>query len=170
MQKLLVAIAVCGLFCALPLFAADTPKAEVFGGYQLLHQEGLSMSGFNGAVEGNINKSFGIVGDFGMGIKSTPDIKVYSYMAGPRFSYRAEKVRLFAQALVGGVSVNEGTTENDFGMMFGGGIDLPLNKNISLRPAEFDWLTARSSGGTVVDWSNHLRFSAGIVFKLGAKK
>ena len=89
-------------------------------------------------------------------------------MVGPRMGYRADRVRVFAQALFGGVSFNPGN--NDFGMIFGGGVDMPLNKHISMRVVEFDWLTARNTVGLTTNWKNQLRFSSGIVFKFGSKK
>src|SRR5690348_14626605 len=50
------------------LFAAAAqaePKAELFGGYQYTHPDGgPSLNGWNGALTGNFNKTFGITADF----------------------------------------------------------------------------------------------------------
>jgi hypothetical protein len=172
MQRVLVVIAICGFLCAMPLFAADDSKAEIFGGYRLVHDEGVTLNGFTGALEANVNKAVGIVGDFGYTMKSgTPNnLNEYTFMGGPRFSYRADKFRVFAHALVGDVTVSMGSTKNNFGMAFGGGLDFSATDKISIRPVQFDLMTVRASAAGASSWGNQIRYSAGVVFKLGSKK
>ena len=57
-------------FISIPLSAQDYPKAEVYGGYQLLHDSGMDLHGFRGEVAGNFNSVFGLVGEFGAGMKT----------------------------------------------------------------------------------------------------
>jgi len=193
MKRVLFAVALLGLFC-LPLYAQDTPKAQIFGGYGLIHEEGFDAHGFTAEVEGNVSKTFGIAGDFGFGrvsqgasiegINVSASVKEYLFMGGPRFSYGAQKGRAFFHYLVGGMRMNAtgsasglsaGTTFSGFAMAIGGGVDISLNDKVSIRPAMLDWLRVRSSEKTIAGvtipamWGNQIRYSAGIVFKLGKK-
>ncbi len=178
--SLLVAFAV---LVPVALNAQDFPKAEVFGGYRLIHEEDLTLHGFGVAVEGNISRNFGIVGDFGLGMKSVTeygvdvDMKEFTFMGGPRYSYRTDKARVFVHALFGGTRVSGGSdyqgisvgaSSTGFSMAFGGGVDISLSKTISIRPAQLDLLTSRWSIMGESGWGNQLRYSAGVVFKLGS--
>jgi hypothetical protein len=183
MRISLFAIALWGLFCA-SLCAQEYPAAEVYGGYQLLYSEGMSLNGFTTAVEGNVSNYFGIVGEFGLGMKTVSQygidvsLKEASFMGGPRFSYRADKARVFVHALFGGTrisggssvaNVNVGVSTTGFGMALGGGLDFAAGKSISIRPAQVDLIRIHQSVANVSGWENQLRYSAGIVFKLGSR-
>ena len=62
----------------------------------------------------------------------------------------------------------ESTTSDAFAMAFGGGVDVPVSRTISLRPAEFDYfLTRFTNPFTGTNNQNNFRYSAGIVFTLG---
>ena len=197
MKKILVIVVLFSLFC-IPAAAQETPQVEIYGGYSLLHDTGVTMHGFQAAVEGNINDYFSIVGEFGFHKKDFPDeanlvadlfdigdvtienadLKTYSFMFGPRVSYRVERVRPFAHVLFGiqhltGSATVEGEPDseslNNFALAFGGGLDLAVNDTISIRPAQIDLLTSRFHIGDESSWENMLRYSAGIVFKFGSK-
>lgn len=185
MKKLLIAIALCSLFCT-PALAQDTPAFEIFGGYQLVRHGGdattdsITFHGFDVAGEGNITDNFSIVGEFGATFKGIEEeginvtVKNYTFLVGPRFGYRAEGFRPFAHVLVGlhrfaagatveGIGVGAGI--NNFGIAFGGGVDIDVNENISIRPAQVDLLTVRFSAMDETDWENVFRYSAGVVLK-----
>ena len=109
----------------LPLTAMgqDTPGVEVFGGFSYLHTEGGgNLYGWNGSVNVNLNKWFGLVVDFSghydssssrSAIIVTPgtspvsfrfDSKenFHTFMVGPRFSLRKhDKVTPFSHLLFG---------------------------------------------------------------------
>jgi hypothetical protein len=184
MKKLLIVVMFLGI-CCIPLCAQDYPKAEVFGGYGLLHESDLTLHGFDASFEGNINEYLGIVGDFGFTTKSESvydvdvRLKATTFMGGPRFSFRSDRYRLFVHYLLGGYHLTGstgvsglgdiGVGETNFAMDFGGGLDISLNKRISIRPAQVDLLTIRYTD--ILDmngWESKLRYSAGIVFKFGA--
>ena len=221
MKRLYIAVALCCLFC-IPAYAQDYPKAEIYGGYQLIMDEELiedmtyystdsvfddykRLHGFNAALEYNIRSWIGIVGEFGHG-RTSPVLNYdtefapypkssteyrrnqTSFLFGPRFSYRGGRFRVFGHALLGGNHISlgfthifvyedgskdfyEGSQSNtDFATAFGGGLDVSLGKLISIRPVQFDLLsTYRSYYTHHEDKNQHqLRYSAGIVFKLGA--
>jgi hypothetical protein len=167
------------------VLAQDAPKAELYGGYALLHETDMTMHGFQAGIEGKISNNLGIVGEFGMVTKSVSEmgvdvsVKAYPFLFGPRFSARVDKTRIFAEVLVGGLrfsggteleglSVSVGTTA--FSYALGGGIDYSLNNAISIRPVQLDLIRSRASmlGETI--WGNDLRYSAGLVLKFGGKK
>jgi hypothetical protein len=52
-------------------------------------------------------------------------------------------------------------------MAFGGGVDIPLNKHISIRPGEFDYLLTRFNNAFTNGNQNNLRYSAGVNFSFG---
>jgi hypothetical protein len=168
----------------------DTPKAEVFGGYSLMHEKHLNLNGFAAEYEHNFNSAFGIVGDFGFGRRSvstlpskvSPSRDEFLAMIGPRISYRGETVRIFFHGLAGGMRMKlKGVPPadgiliqkpfTDLAMAFGGGIDFPITNKIAIRPAQLEWLRWRTQetniDGTI--WLNQFRYTAGIVFKFGNK-
>jgi opacity protein-like surface antigen len=183
MKKLLLAVPLMLLF-PFVLSAQEHSIAEVYGGYQLIHDSDLNLNGFIAAVEGNVTPSLGIVGEFGFGTKSISELgidvstKAYTFMGGPRLSYRADKFRAFGHVLVGGnrlsvstdmMDMSVGASTTGFSMALGGGIDVVLNSGISIRPVQLDWLHTRFSVMGESAWENQLRYSAGIIFKLGKK-
>jgi opacity protein-like surface antigen len=166
MKKLLVVLALFSLL-SIPAFAQDeAPAFEIFGGYTLAHSSDWDQTGngFAAALTGNVNKTFGVTGEFGF--YDFDGGKGYTYMAGPQIGYRAGAVRPFGEALFGGTTLKgdgDASSESHFSMSFGGGLDLALSDKISIRPAKLDLLTIRPPEGG--DWANFLRYSAGVVFK-----
>ena len=112
MRKVVLLIALLGLFSLLTV-AQETPKAEVFGGYQFTHTNiigtGLNFNGWNASVTGNVNKWFGVAGDFSGNYHSETggSLKVYSYTFGPVISLNhGGKLNPFVHALFGGAHAN----------------------------------------------------------------
>jgi len=176
LMKRVTLVAVCLLFISAIAVAADAPKAEVFGGYSYLHCDKNSfgdtcnLNGWDASVAFNAAKYFGIVADFGgtYGTVTDRDVKVYSFLFGPKFAVRKNKVTPFAQALFGVANLKQSEatwslSENDFAMALGGGLDINVSKKIAVRAAQAEYVMTRSSGEAF----NHFRYSAGIVFKLG---
>ena len=196
MKNLLVVVALFSLFC-IPALAQETPQVEIYGGYGLLHDTGITLHGFQAAVEANVNQYFSVVGEFGFNKKDITedaqflmdlfdiegtiedaDLKSFTFLFGPRVSYRTERVRPFAHVLfgihrIGGSATIEGESGseylNNFGIAFGGGVDFAVNNTISIRPAQIDLLSSRFTFGEMSSWENMLRYSAGIVIKFGSK-
>lgn len=162
---------------AVPVLAQDHPKADIFGGYQFTRINpghginGENFNGFNGAVTGWLNGTFGITGDFSGAFKTISGVKVkqYTFMGGPTIaSHSNEKFVPFAHVLFGFAHCNTdsgpcftGTTGNNaFALAFGGGLDVG-SKNIAVRVGQFDYLMTRFAS----DHQNDFRYSAGIVFR-----
>ena len=181
------------LCCTMPAFA-QTPKAEIFGGYSFAHQGSLDINkGWNGSVTGNFNRWFGIEGDISghyysqdildpvSGVNLQNDINFLAYRFGPRFSFRSEDspVTPFAHFLAGGArtsmtsggSVN-GTSfsvkasANGFASAIGGGIDVGKGR-IAVRAIQADYsLLTIDNAFSGFATSNGVRLSFGVVFRL----
>ena len=181
------------------------PRAELFLGYSYIRgvptlSPGNRMDFLNGgsaSIAFNLNRHLGLVGDFGgfdaselqlTGAGANParvsnaSGTAFTYMAGPRLSFRYSRVTPFVQALFGGVHASEVTlsgcagalctplpTENSFALTAGGGIDLRVHRHIDLRLVQAEYLMtnfANLSTGKR-DTQNDIRLSSGLVFGFG---
>jgi len=191
MKKLgLVVILLVG-FSAMAV-AADVPAVEVFGGYSFLRCETLNsgatcnLNGWSAGAAFNMSENWsGVVdvsGHYGYVDDFSPsftwfDLKEHTFLFGPRYTIRAGKLAPFVQALFGINHVNpepdySATTQNNFAMAFGGGVDFAINDRISLRPAQLDYFATRNASlnaSASSNFSKNLRYSAGIVFKFGKR-
>jgi hypothetical protein len=174
MSKFFLAVVVLGLLL-MPLAAQDYPKGEVFGGYQYtrlnIEGVGLNMNGWNASVTGNLNKWFGVTGDFSGAYKSVSgaSLHIYSYTFGPTISAKHDgPVNPFVHFLFGGASatgsaVGLGSASvNGFTMMAGGGVDAKLAPRFAVRLFQGDWIYYRFQG---VSESKNVRISTGIVLR-----
>jgi hypothetical protein len=108
----------------------------------------------------------------------------FQYLFGPVVSVPIKKVRPFGQVLFGqtnttgyadrnNVSIQGGTvswdgTQHPFTMAFGGGLDVSMNKRVSFRLAEIDWvLTRYTNPFTNTNNQNSFRYQGGVVIKFG---
>jgi opacity protein-like surface antigen len=154
-QFMIVAVALAVLL--VPAMAQDFPRAEVFGGYQFTHlNPQINASGWNVSATGNVNKWFGVTADFSGAYKSGE--RLHTYMVGPTFSVRTERITPFAHALFGGATGGGSA----FAMAVGGGVDLNASRHLAVRLIQADWLLLRSEGFTN---KQNARVSAGIVFR-----
>jgi len=160
MRKLIgVAIFVC--LVALVGFAQETPKPEVFGGYQFTHLDpSWNASGWNGAATMYINHWLGVTGDFSGAYKSGGSFHTYTF--GPTVSTHKGNFSPFVHGLFGGAHASQsGFGDSGFAMMFGGGVDAG-NKKFALRMFQADWEITRFSG--ISDKSN-IRISTGALLR-----
>jgi hypothetical protein len=107
---------------------------------------------------------------------------LFTYMAGPQLRLPTHTFKPFAEFLFGGAHTNSysnlvkatgfnvGTSNNAFAMAVGGGFDIRINKKISFRPFEMDYLLTRF-GNPFIPGGNHnqnnFRYNAGINFTFG---
>ena len=112
---------------------------------------------------------------------------LFTYMFGPQVKFRSPKFQPFVSLLFGGAHSNTyanafktlcisistcafhgSPSGNGFAMSAGGGVDIPINKTISFRPAEVDWFLTKINnqfnGGSA---QNNFRYSAGVNFSFG---
>lgn len=163
--------------------AQETPKVDVFAGYSYVRAnpatsgvDGFNMHGGSASLAWNANNWLGVVGEFG-GYHSgeisgvSVDTNLYSYLFGPRVSYRKhERFTPFGQILLGGAhqttSVSGASvSQNSFAMAFGGGLDAKLSNRFSWRVAQVEYLMTRFTELTTSrETQNNTRISTGIVF------
>jgi len=182
------------------------PKVELFLGYSYLHAMPASdenrmvwLNGGSASIAFNFNRYLGLVGDFGgfadsevklnVGGSSSvvdSDGKAYTYLVGPRVSFRNHtRLTPFVQALFGGMHASEvllsnctggGCTplpkENKFAMTAGGGLDIGVSRHVAIRLVQAEYLmTSFKNLGTGADArQNDMRLSSGIVFRFGGNR
>lgn len=178
MKKIVIVLCLI-VFASLSAAAQEeTPKVEVFGGYSYA---GSDTHGWNAAIEGNVNKWFGLVGDFSGQYTNTREVDfrekicTHSFLFGPQVSVRKNKrVTPFVRALFGVAYIDSNATEagqtflfNDksFSLALGGGLDVRVNKSIAIRAFQADYVRTKFFGQT----QNKGRLSFGIVFRFGRR-
>lgn len=182
MKRLVCLLGVLFLF-GLTAKAQETPKADLFAGYSYVRAnpatsgiDSFNMHGGSASLAWNAKDWLGIVGEFGGyhsgGISGVSvDTNLYTYLFGPRVSYRKyDRFTPFGQILFGGahqtfnVSGTSGS-DNSFAMSLGGGLDAKLSNRFSWRVGQVEYLLTRFPELTTSRESQHnTRISTGIVF------
>jgi opacity protein-like surface antigen len=154
----------------------EPPAGDVSFGYSYLRlggSDGTNQNGGSASFAYNVNHWLGLAADVG-GYHSNPfgvDLNTYSYMFGPRLSYRtASRVTPFTQALLGaahttGSAFGASASNNSFAFSAGGGVEIRLSHSIAFRP-QADYILLRSNGANL----NCARVSAAIVFQFGGRR
>jgi hypothetical protein len=170
----------------------ETPKYEIFAGYQWLHP-GAEVpapfgnynaptkmnikdmpAGFGTAFTYNFQKYFGLEGDFGYNW----DNYEATLSTGPKLSFRTDESTYFLHTLLSYNRLNvEGLPNaNGIGAILGGGWDLRVTRMFSLRIVEADYVWARQNYASVVSSAfpdlrrvslDGVRLRAGLVFNFG---
>ncbi len=176
---------VCLLVVSLALgFAASAQNtADIYLGYSYTRQQyGNGINNFNlngGIAQWTFSPNwFGFVTEFGASnvntINGAPASgQLYTYMGGPRLSFRHGPLQPYVQALFGGAHLTSSlqaalgaSSANSFAMAVGGGLDLRVSKHFAVRLAQADYLMTRLNSPTNIRFTqNNLRYSAGIVFR-----
>ena len=179
------------------------PRTEWFMGYSYLRAvpelaEGNRLVDLNGgstSLAFNFNRYFGIVGDVGGfndtrllltggGVSENDQIDkgtAFTYLGGPRLSFRTDRVTPFVQVLAGGIYASEitlsGCTGNctllpsasAFAMTAGGGLDIRIHRHLALRLIQAEYMMTRfndlNTGSSATQ--NDMRLSTGLVFRFG---
>jgi hypothetical protein len=170
MQKI-ISMIVLGVFLfVLSVNAHDSPRAEVFGGYQYTLIGGLvNANGWNAAITGYVNRWFGVTADFSGMYKGvgTVNANAITYTFGPTFSLRGERVTPFVHTLLGGFHASAGlwnanVSTQGFAAMIGGGVDVKINSHLAVRAVQADWIIWRTLGVTE---TKNARISTGLVVR-----
>ena len=150
----------------------STPQAEIFGGYSLLHADngfvGNNASGWEASLAGNYNRWLGLTADFSGHYDSFGgvDVSDHNFLFGPTVSLRNPRFTPFGHALFGDSHISAGgVSDNSFGMALGGGLDWNLTQRFAVRVIQADYLFTHFGGDT----QNNIRFSFGLVLRLGSK-
>jgi hypothetical protein len=68
--------------------------------------------------------------------------------------------------IAGGGTIRASGTQHPFTMAFGGGLDVHINHNFSIRPIELDWVVTRYTNPlTNTNNQNSFRYTAGFVYR-----
>ncbi len=171
----------CGvaLLSAVAASAQGTPRVEVFGGYSYLHTSfsGTSftanLNGGSASVSVNPTSWLGLVGDFGGYHGSTSsgsggiNGEVYTYMFGPKTTFRMGRFTPFIQTLFGGAHTSSGSaygSQDAFAMATGGGIDWNATQHLGIRLVQAEYLLTMLNDNAN-NRQNNARISAGVVFR-----
>jgi hypothetical protein len=125
---------------------------------------------------------------FPSGLHGNVQGNLFTYLFGPQLKVRAHKFEPFGsllfggahtnlysnvfktlcQPIAGGCAVSKAPTAQAFALSIGGGVDIPINKIVSIRPAEVGYLMTRFDNPfTGTNNQNHFRYSAGVNFSFG---
>jgi opacity protein-like surface antigen len=63
-----------------------------------------------------------------------------------------------------------GASQSNFAAAIGGGVDIAVTNHIAIKPIQVEYLITQVSPGDSLHYvQNNLRYSAGVVFRLGSK-
>jgi hypothetical protein len=169
------------------------PKVEWFIGYQWVNPGGnipdLSVSppvpikapsmshGFGTNVAYNFTKYLSLEGNYGG--NWSEHLNEQAFSVGPKLTYRGDGVNFFVHTLISLNHLapkNDGDKSNGLGALLGGGMDLKLWKQVSLRLFEADFEWARHNFSSVVPLEDAslrrssfdgARLTTGLVFNFG---
>ena len=172
--------------------STPTPQVEIGLNYSLLHANShddthqVTSNGGSGYFVYNINHLLGVVADFGgyhNGSVHGPldSGTTFTYLFGPRFNWRHwSRVTPYVQALFGGARVSATTSfdttmssrdQNGFATATGGGVDIAITRHIAIKPIQVEYIMSQVPSFTTNrnSFQNSLRYSAGVVVRLGER-
>jgi hypothetical protein len=165
---LLVALAVVLLSTMTVAQQGETPKVEIFTGYQWLHPGGTVPApgqspdapvglelqdlpaGGGASFTYFFNKRLGLELDFGRNQNDSSDETTLSI--GPHLEYRHNRLNLFGHAMVGWnyLTTPGLDSRSGIGTIVGGGLDIQVTRLIGIRLVEADWVWAHQNFSDVV--------------------
>jgi hypothetical protein len=172
---------------------APTPAAELGFSYSYTRVNAggaISSANANGGYgygEYNVNRVVGLVAELGANYtgaagKTLLGNTAFQYLFGPRFNWRMWQFTPYVQTLFGGERFSNGfnansatprlfTSQNNFAAAFGGGVDVNVSSHFAVKPIQLEYLMTQAStgAGNLNFVQNNLRYSAGVVLRLGAK-
>ncbi len=181
--------------------SGDTPRVDLSAGYSFWRAVPISAGnriawthGGTASVAYNLNDWLGVVGEFGAfrvtrsGTAASNIVAahgdVFSYLFGPRVSFRHDRFTPFVQVLLGGVNASQVTLsgctvgcaslagDDAFAMTAGGGLDVKLSHRFAIRLIQAEYLMTRFPDATTNTedkiTQNNVRLSAGLVVHFGS--
>jgi outer membrane protein OmpA-like peptidoglycan-associated protein len=139
---------------------------DAHGGYASASVHVTSWLGFEGEVTGQHQNHIGNLGQ---------DLTLLTFAGGPKFQYPGHRLVPFGEVLIGGAHGSDSyfpsgttysTTATSIAVSAGGGLEVGLNRRLSVRAFDVQYLKTQFPNGTN-NSQNHLDASAGIVFKFG---
>ena len=160
-MRKLIGVAVLVVMVSMVGMAQETPKPEVYGGYQYDRTDGGGHGqGWNTAANLYVTRWLGGTADFSGVYHSGSSL--YTYTFGPVISTHKSTFSPYAHALFGGAhTAGGGFSNSGMAMMFGGGADFGKHKLV-FRAVQFDWMVLRFSG--ITD-KNNMRVNTGFLYR-----
>lgn len=162
-------------------WAQSYDKGEVFGGYQYTNlsdsiaTKRLSSNGWDAGGAYYFSRCVGVKADFG-GAYATDNtsssqafkVRNYTYTFGPVFSARDRRFAPFGEVLFGGYHESLAGYVNSYSgvaMLAGGGVDVKVARQFSVRAVQVDWLYTRPPNAAVFLKANSVRIATGVVYR-----
>jgi hypothetical protein len=160
-------------------YAQSVPRYEVFGGFSYLRLDEPAFGfanhgnqlGWNGSGAVNLTRQFGVILDASGAYGA--HASTYNFAVGPQVSWRRDKSRFFAHALFGKADDHITLLEPQpfrteftgvsLAYVAGGGFDLYVNKRITFRVVQADYLHTHTFGSP----EQNVRVSTGVVVNFG---
>lgn len=158
----------------------EPPKVEIFGGYSWYNPGGdipavgkvpSIAKGWGAASTFNFNRWVGLTADFGGHYKR--EANVSTFLFGPRIKYHSEQFSPFAEVLFGFARISPAglDSQNHFSMGGGGGFDMTINKWVSWRVLQADYIyTSYKNKALAIPLGSRwdgARLQSGLVLNLG---
>lgn len=173
---LLLTLAIAG---SLAMTAQEFPRASATFAYAYARNQSAgatayNFNGWNGEATLNANHYFGFTTSISGQYHSFPGVtdkaKVYHFLVGPQFTYRAEDARLMpfgrflfgvSRGEAGYAGLTQASTKLSYGL--GGGVDLKLGRHVAARLFQTDFIRTHFSSTR----QNDLRLGFGMTLLLG---
>jgi hypothetical protein len=154
-----------------------------------------NLNGGGAAFVYNFTPLFGIKAEFmdytggggaqlrALGYTGNVSGNLFTYEFGPQIKKHSGKIQPFGEALFGAAHTGTygtiynaihgiqaaGNSNNAFAMELGGGLDIPVNHVLSIRPVEADYLFTQFSANGIRANQNNFRYFGGVVLTFGGK-
>ncbi len=157
---------------------APPPTVDIFAGYSWIkpggdigpfHLKSIT-PGFGVSPTFNVNRWLGLSVD--AGAHYGDGVRIATVTAGPRLKLREQHFEPFVEALFGlhRLSITGLGTDNNFGIILGGGVDLPITKHFGWRLVQADYVFGRHDFSPLVAGTqdlNGVRVRTGLLISLG---
>lgn len=163
-----------------------TPRMQVYAGYDYLRADVTTesngvyshpvynLNGASGQFIYNLKNWLGVTSELGgyALISGAANIQpaLMTYLGGPRLTLRRKRVSPYVHTLFGGAFSKDTLTNTGytsvFGMAVGGGTDVRVNRHLSVRPLQTEYVLLKFPDGAS-NRQNSFRYSSGVVFRLG---
>lgn len=201
-MRTILILVTAALLLSAPAFSQD--KISVFAGYSIFHLQTERLqnapgSGWDVELSGKMYRFVGLVGDVSTYYRSSfppgerVRFRVRNFLVGPRFTFDLHHVQPFVHVLLGASNLHVSATfvpgiglegsggrqfpagETGFTVAFGGGVDVPVARFLSIRPAKLEYVSINTGSVTpgfgdpvtqlTTGHTNNLRYSAGLVLR-----
>jgi outer membrane protein OmpA-like peptidoglycan-associated protein len=198
MRRCLFVVGLLLLTAGAALAQDDYPKVQLAPTFMYVHYNpggdagSQDCYGGSGSIAYNVSHWFGLAADLGgckvTGLPSGYSANSFTYLFGPRFTYRnSSRVEPFVDVYIGGdrlgASCNNGSTgcsgstsTNAFALTAGGGLDIKASRRVSIRLVQAEYLYTRFNNGSSAttgggnNSQNNFRLESGLVFNFGYSK